>query len=79
MQNFIVQKVTSRHRNIIYSGAVRRKRVSKQVTPVDAQTITGLNDIKYGPRGGSPEVAPAGGFIPWDIGRFGWQSTDYSC
>lgn len=36
----------------MYSGAVRRKRVSEQVTPVEARTITGTSDIKYGSRGG---------------------------
>lgn len=63
MRNFIAQKMTSQHR-IIYSKIVRKKRISKQVIPVDARTITGLNDIKYRPREGSPEVTPAGGFIP---------------
>lgn len=37
---------------VIYSGAVRRKRVSEQVALVEARTITGTSDIKYGSREG---------------------------
>lgn len=36
--------------SIIYSIAARGKQVSKRVTPVEARTITGTSDIKYGPR-----------------------------
>lgn len=72
------------HDIVIYSGAVRRKRVSKQVTPVDARTITGLSDIKYGPRGGSPakshlRVASSPGTSAGSVGKAGITRAKRTC
>jgi len=64
---------------VIYSGAVRRKRVSEQVTPVEARTITGTSDIKYGSRGGEAPKSHLRVASSPSIGRFGWQSRDYPC
>lgn len=83
MRNLIAQKVTARD-IVIYSGAVRRKRVSKQVTPVDARTITGLSDIKYGPRGGSLakshlRVASSPGTSAGSVGKAGITRAKRTC
>lgn len=68
---------------VIYSGAVRRKRVSKQVTPVDAQNITGLSDIKYGSREEAPKshlrVASSPGTSAGSVGKAGITRAKRTC